>query len=231
MLLNWIYNTVKKIILLGNSVAAEIVAFLLSKINTVEVVAFTVSNSCLKEPEFLSKPIYPLENLSKICSPDEYQLVNAIGYSNVNKHREHLFQYAKAMGYTFLTYVHPQAAVLTENAIGEGVLIMPNVVIEPYATIGANTVIWSNAVIAHHAMVHENCWVAAGTVISGHASIGKNTFVGVNATIVDNSVVAEYNIIGANVLLSKNTNPHDVILARSGEKHRFASDDYAVHYL
>ncbi len=94
---------------------------------------------------------------------------------------------------------------------------------------GANSLIWANVTLAHHSSIAENCWLASGAVISGQAQVMRNSFIGVNATIVNKVVIAEYNIIGAGVLITKNTKASSVYLARSGEVHRFSSDDYVQY--
>ena len=51
-----------------------------------------------------------------------------------------------------------------------------------------------------------------------------------NATIVNDITVGEYNVVGAAALISKDTKPHTVHLARSGEPFRYSSDDYVKYF-
>lgn len=220
---------VDKIIILGNSIAAHIIYGILARDKSIEVVAFAVSARYIKEQEMFGKPVHAIENLVESYAPGSLKFINATGYKNLNQNRELLFRKVKELGYDFVTYIHQNATILTDD-IGEGVFIMPGVVIEPYAVIGNNTVIWSNSVIAHHASISENCWIASGCVVAGQSVIGRNTFLGVNSTVVNNIVVGDYNLIGAGALISKNTSPQDVFLARSGEKHRFDSHNYVTFY-
>jgi carbonic anhydrase/acetyltransferase-like protein (isoleucine patch superfamily) len=84
--------------------------------------------------------------------------------------------------------------------------------------------------LAHHSSIAEHCWIAAGTVISGQASVLRNSFIGVNATVVNEVTVGEYNIVGAGALITKDTKPHTVHLARSAEPFRYSSDDYVKYF-
>ena len=154
----------------------------------------------------------------------------AVGYNNLNRVRESLFLRLKDMGYAIETYIHPDACVYSRNPLGEGCVVLPMAVIEPYARVGANTIVWCNVTLAHHSQVDENCWIAAGTVVAGQARVSRNTFVGVNATIVNNVIVAEYNILGGAALISKNTKPNTVHLARSAEPFRYSSEDYVKFF-
>ena len=219
----------KKVIILGDAIGAQVMSKLLKQNPTIEIAAYAVNAQYHNKKEIDGTKVYPLENLLDHFPANQYQLVNGLGYSNVNRNREIIFHQAKEMGYQFLTYIDSKATALTQS-IGEGVFIMPGAVIEPYASIGANTVIWSNSTIAHHVIIEENCWIASGVVIAGGSKIKKNAFLGVNSTIVDKVTVYEANIIGAGALITKSTCVENVFLARSGEKHRFDSENYAKFF-
>jgi sugar O-acyltransferase (sialic acid O-acetyltransferase NeuD family) len=219
-----------KVIIIGNAITAQIMFSVLSKDSELDVVAFSAHERFITTDQLFDTKIIPFENLMNEYPPAEVKLINAIGYSNVNKNREKIFAEAKAQGYSFLTYLHPSVSHFSKE-LGEGVFIMPGAVIEPFSTIGDNSVIWSNVVIAHHSVIEEHCWIASGSVIAGEARVKRNSFLGINASIVNKITVGEYNIIGARSLITKNTNANSVYLARSGELHRFPSDVYAQHFL
>jgi acetyltransferase-like isoleucine patch superfamily enzyme len=52
----------------------------------------------------------------------------------------------------------------------------------------------------------------------------------VNATVVNEVTVGDYNIVGAGALITKDTKPHTVHLARSAEPFRYSSEDYVKHF-
>jgi len=220
----------KNIIIVGHTNAARIFFAILSKDPQINIAAFTVHEAFLDADQLFGVKLVAFETLSSRFSPDEYSIVNGVGYGNVNRNRELTYLAAKEAGYPLFTYVHPSATNLAEN-VGEGVFVMPGAVIEPYARLGANSVVCSNTTVAHDSIIEENCWLASGTVVSGGAHIKRNTFLGVNSTIVNNIIVEEYNIIGAQTLIAKNTAKNGVYLSRPGEPHRFASEDYARYYL
>lgn len=217
-----------QIILLGNSIAAQVLYSMIARDCRFEVVAFAVNEEFITEKQLYNLPVVPLEKLSEYYSPQEFQLVNAVGYSRVNRNREAIYFQAKEQGFSFVKYIHPSASVMSDD-LGEGVIVLAGSVLEPCSRVANNVVIWSNVVVAHHAIIHENCWLASGGVISGQAELCRNTFVGVNATIVNQVSVSQYNIIGAGALITKDTMEGDVILARSGEKHRVNSEKYAEY--
>ncbi len=222
----------KRIVLAGNSITADILYSYIRADGRYEVIGLTVDD------EFLSKgkgalegiPAVGLSQLQEGYPPDSCNILMAVGYNDINRGRESLFLRLKAMGYAMETYVHPDAFVHSEHPLGEGCVVLPSAVIEPHVRIGANTMIWCNVTLAHHSSVAENCWIATGTVLSGQAKVSRNSFVGVNATVVNEVTVGEYNIIGAAALITKDTKPNTVHLARSAEQLRYSSEDYVKYF-
>ncbi len=141
-----------------------------------------------------------------------------------------MFDRLKDMGYEIERYVHPDARVYTDRPIGEGSVVLPGAILEPHVTLGVNSMVWCNVTVAHHATVGDHCWLASGAVISGQARIGDHCFVGVNATIVNALSIGNKAIIGAGALITKDALPETVHLARSAEKIRFSSGDYAKFF-
>lgn len=216
----------KKVILAGNSITSEIIYNYLKLDKRYQVIGLTVDDEYLQAGRVGSLKQAPISQVDKIFPKDECSVIMAMGYSKINQNREKFFLHLKSRGYKMESYTHPDSLVFSHFDLGEGCVILPNSVIEPFVKIGANTMIWSNVTIAHHAEVAENCWLASGATISGMVKVKKNSFLGVNSTIVNNVTVGEYNIIGASTMISKNTKSNSVYLSRSGEKLRYGSSEY-----
>ncbi len=219
-----------RIILAGNAITAEILYSYLLGDSRYEVLGLTVDDEFVAQGSVEGLTAVGLSQVRETFPPQTCRVMMAAGYSNLNKVRESLFLRLKEMGYTVETYVHPDANVYSRHPLGEGCVVLPSAVIEPHARVGANTMIWCNVTLAHHSLVEENCWIAAGTVISGKAKVLRNSFVGVNATVVNEMTVGEYNIVGASAMISKDTKPHTVHLARSAEPFRCSSEDYVKYF-
>jgi len=220
----------KKIVLAGNSITADILYSYLRTDSRYEVVGLTVDDEFLSQGNIDGLTCVGLSKLKDTFGPDEHHIIMAIGYNNLNRARESFFSRLKEMGYSIEAYIHPDARVYTEHAIGEGCVILPNAVVEPHVKVGANTMVWCNVTLAHHSSVEENCWIATGTVLSGQAKVSKNSFVGVNATVVNEVTVGDHNIVGAAALITKDTKPNTVHLARSAEPFRYSADDYVKFF-
>lgn len=219
----------KKIVLAGNAISADIINAYLKQDSRYNVLAATVDDEYVEAGSVEGLPSVGLSRLKDSFPATDVSIIMAMGYGNLNQVRESMYHRLKEMGYTIETYIHPDAKVYSEHPVGEGSVILPNAVIEPHVRVGNNCAVWCNVTLAHHCIVEPNCWVASGAVVSGQATIKRNCFIGVNATIVNKVVVAEYNIIGGGALITKDTKPSTVHLARSGEEIRYSSQDYVKY--
>jgi sugar O-acyltransferase (sialic acid O-acetyltransferase NeuD family) len=220
----------KKIIIIGNSLSAEILHGYIKRDNRYKIIAFSVEADHIKEKNFCGLEVVDFDQLKRYNTSD-HKIVLAVGYSEQNKVRQKLFERVKQMGFEAETYIHPDARVYNNEKIGEGSVILANSVIEPCSTIGANTVVWANCTIGHHSIIGDNIWIASGTVVAGEAAVGDNSFIGVNCTISNKVKVGSFNIVGANTCIQKCTKDNEVYLSRSGEIHRFNAADYSKFLL
>lgn len=220
----------KKVVLAGNAVTAEILFDYLARDDRYQVIGTTVDDEFANQGGVAGLETIALSQLPGVHAPGDCSIIMAVGYNDINRTRETMFHSLKKMGYRIETYIHPDAKIYTRKPLGEGCVILPSAVLEPHVSVGENTLVWANVTLAHHSSVAENCWIASGAVISGQATVQRNTFIGVNATIVNNITVGEYNIIGAAALITKSTKAATVHLARSGEPLRYSSADYVKYF-
>lgn len=220
----------KKIILAGNAITADILNCYLAQDDRYQVMGLTVDDEFVSQGGIQGLDSIALSQLGNVYDPQQRSVIMAMGYNDINRSRESMFHRLKEMGFRIETYIHPDAKVYTQHTLGEGCVLLPSAVIEPHVRLGANSMVWANTTLAHHSCIAENCWIASGATISGQAEVGRNTFIGVNATIVNKVVVGEYCIIGADALITKNTKASSVHLARSGEELRYSSQDYVKYF-
>jgi sugar O-acyltransferase (sialic acid O-acetyltransferase NeuD family) len=220
----------KKLLLAGNATTAEILLDYLRSDPRYQVEGLVVDNEHLGPEGLGGNRLVSISEVVDAFSPHTHSVLMAMGYDNLNRGRESMFDRLKALGYNIETYIHPDAKIYTSMPIGEGSVVLPSAILEPFVSLGANTMVWSNVTLAHHSRVGDHCWVAAGSVVSGKASVMRNCFLGVNCTLVNAITVNEFNIVGAGALISRDTKPNSVHLCRSAEIHRFSSQDYAKHF-
>lgn len=220
----------KKILLAGNAITAEVLCAYLHRDSRYEVGGLTVDDEFTSQGGVSGYRTVGLSKATSAFSPKTYRVIMAIGYDNLNRTREAVFKRLKSIGYEIETYIHPHARVYTDHPVGEGSVILPGAVVEPRVRVGANTMLWSNVTLAHDSRVDNHCWVATGAVVSGQAKIRRNTFLGIGCTVVNAVTVEEFNVVGAAAMVSSDTVPYSVYLARSAERIRYSSEDYVKHF-
>jgi sugar O-acyltransferase (sialic acid O-acetyltransferase NeuD family) len=220
----------KKVLLAGNGITAEILSVYLRTDSRYEIGALVVGDEFVTQGGISGFTTVGLSEVVENFPPSTFRVIMAMGYNDLNRSREEMFNMLKEKGYVLETFIHPDAHVYTEIPLGEGCVVLPGAVIDPNVQLGANTMVWSNVTVAHHSKVGAHCWLATGSVVSGQARILENTFLGVNSTIVNEVTVGAFNIVGAAALITRDTKAHSVYLARSGEALRYSSEEYIQYF-
>lgn len=204
------------LVIFGNSELAEVACVYLQKDSEYNVVAFTVHAKYLDKTELLSLPIVPFENLATY-PPQNCKMFVAIGYRDLNRVRERVYNEAKKRGYDLIRYVNSKATHWGDIQIGDNCFIFEGNVIQPFVKIGNDVIIWSGNHIGHHAVIGDHCFIASHVVISGGVRIGSHCFIGVNATIRDHISIADGCIIGAGAIILKDTKPGEMYASHRTE--------------
>ena len=159
-------------------------------------------------------------------SPSKYEIFVSVGYSDMNKTREAIYNRIKKLGYKSPNIIHPNANLPNDLILGENCFIMNDVHIHPLVKIGNNNFIWSGSIISHHVKVGNNCWFTSGSSIAGRTKIGNNCFFGINATITNNISIGNNCFIGARSLVSKNLKNKSVVISPADIKHKLDSEQF-----
>ena len=214
----------QKILIYGNGKVAKILFQFLKKNFHVE--AFTVDEKLIKQKYIEGLPLVGFEKIHKKFDTNDYKMIIAVGYSQMNCIREQKYKEAKFKGYSFINYIHPSVEIHEKVKIGKNNIILDHVAIQPYASIGNSNFLWSNSVIGHGSAIRDYNWIASGAVISGDAIVKSKCFFGVNASIGHNVTIENENFIGANTLITKNTGKKNVFISQEGQKFRAESKQF-----
>lgn len=199
-------------IIYGTTDFAEKLYYLL-KVSGVEVDAFTVDRKYMTVETIEGIRVIPYEELKKKASGTEIYL--AIGYRNMNRNRENLYNEVKKDGFSVASYIHPTAVVSTD-CLGEGNLIFEHVVIGPYAKLGNCNICYPKSFIAHHTEVGNFNFFAISSSVAGNVTVKDRCFLGNNSYTKDGIVIADETLAGAGAYVSSDTRTGDcVVPARS----------------
>jgi len=190
-----------RLVLVGDSVFAQVAYEYFTHDSAYEVVAFSVEAAFRKQPTLFNLPVVPFETLAQDYAPTEHHVFAAVVFTQFNRLRTRLYQQAKLKGYALASYVSSEAHVWADCELGEHCFICEATVVQPYARIGPNVVLWSGNYVGHHARVGANCFTLPHAIICANAEVGENCIVGANATIGAGVTVAADQLIEAGALV------------------------------
>lgn len=218
----------KKIAIFGTSKIADIVYSAIREDcqSRLEVVAFCVDDEYYNEETKFSLPIYKYSQMKNRLSPEEVQLLVAVGYHRMNRFRLDKMAQIKKDGYSLASYVSSLADISSSAVVGENSIIMNNSTIGPFCEIGDGVCIYNNATVSHHSTVGDGCWVTSGTTIGGNCIIGNRTFLGIGSIIGHNITVGANNFIGAGSIITKSTEDDSVYAVPDTPKYRLDTDRF-----
>jgi len=172
---------------------------------------FCVDDAYYNATGHLGKKIIKYSDLLK--NKRDHAIFVGLGYKNLNKDREMIFNRVLNDGFNVLT-LSPRFKSNEVITIGRNCLVLAGAAIQPHASIGDNVFIWSGATVCHHAILSSHIWVTAGATISGNAFVGNNVFLGANSTIVAGIEIGRNCFIGAGALVSKSLPENSVVIRK-----------------
>jgi len=132
-----------------------------------KILGYKIIGNTDKIKELKTKELYAFVTVGQIKSPNS---------------RIELFQLLNKLKFIIPTIISPRAYIAKGVTIGDGTIIMHDVVINSDASIGKNCIINTKALIEHDVIIENNCHISTGAIINGGVVVKENTFVGSNAT-------------------------------------------------
>lgn len=206
-----------KLVIVGDSLFAEIALEYFSHDSPYEVVAFAVERSHRKRDELLGLPVVDFESLPQLYSTAEHAVYVALVYTQLNRLRARLAAASKELGYRLASYVSSNAFVWRNVEFGEHCFIFEENVVQPFVKVGNNVVLWSGNHIGHHSRIRDNCFISSHVVVSGSVDVGENSFLGVNSTLVNDITIGRDTWLGPDVTVTRDTAPGSFYRAARSE--------------
>lgn len=206
----------KPIIMIGVGDFAKLIKYYLENDGNRKVAAFSVDKAYIKEDSFEGLPVVAFESLEDVYSPDQYEVIVAVGARNMNNIRKSFFHKCKEKGFSVATYIHSTCVVSKDAEIGEGNIILEKCLISPFVKIGNCNLLWDNVVIPHNTTMGSFNTMAGYSALSGFDVVGNNCYIGKCAMVFDKVKLSDYTLVGAAAYVKKDTKEYDVIVpARS----------------
>ncbi len=192
----------KKIVIIGISLAAKQIFHLVTFHKLYEVVGFAVNKEYITSDSFLGLPVYDLECLNEKVS-GEFGVFVAIQWSHLNADRKKVFEQCCSLGYQLVNIISPTAVVRSEIT-GRNCLIDDFVVIKNDVVIEDNVCIKANAVIADYTHIESHVYIGLHAVVAGGVIIGEQSFVGMNASVLDTTKIGKKCIVSSGCTVKRN---------------------------
>lgn len=137
--------------------------------------------------------------------------LGVIGKKTMFEQRRMAYERIKNDGFVLLNYVDSSAIVNTDD-IGDGNIIMENVVVESHCKIGNGNIIWPNVVMPHHNTIGSFNNISPSVSFSGYSSVGNQCFIGNNACLNNHVHIFDKGLVGAGVFARNDLKPSDVLV-------------------
>ena len=100
--------------------------------------------------------------------------------------------------------IHPSAVIDSTVSIGNGTVVMANVVINADSKIGDGCIINTSSSIDHDCLINNYTHISPGVHVAGTVSVGECTWIGIGTSIKNNLYITSNCIIGAGAAVVKN---------------------------
>ena len=121
----------------------------------------------------------------------EAKLLIAIGDNVTRKN------ISQSISHEFAQAIHPSAQIDRLAQLGQGVQVMPSVVINRATTIGHHSIINSNATVEHDCTIGNFVHIAPGATICGGVTVGEGTLIGANAAVLPQCIIGQNVTVGS----------------------------------
>lgn len=134
--------------------------------------------------------------MGKYVSPESYFLIT-IGQIKTSETRVKFYNQLKTLNANLATIVSPRAHVSKHAKVGEGTVVLHDVLVNSNANVGVNCILNTKCLLEHDVTVGDHCHISTASVVNGGCQVEANCFVGSNAVLKQTVVVPEGTLIPA----------------------------------
>ncbi len=125
--------------------------------------------------------------------------------------RVKLFQLLQEMDFILPVIISPKAYVSKYAQIGDGTIVMHDVIVNANAKVGKNCIINNKVLIEHDAVVGDHCHIATGAIVNGEVNVGSESFIGSGVVTKQSVGIGSRCVIGAGAVIKTDVESNQVI--------------------
>ena len=214
----------EKIVIFGCTDFSELVGYYLERDSRYSLLGYTVDRKYVSTVQKSIRVVIPFEDLSQKLPDRDYRILLTVGYNSMNENRRQTAARIRAAGYNLASYISKEADVEAE-CMGEGTIILPGCVVQPFCRLGEGNLFESGCTISHHAVIGDYNFFAPAVALAGQVHIGSNCFLGNNCTVKNGVSISDRALIGAGAYVAHDVLADTVLVPeRSVELPRKSSD-------
>ena len=128
----------------------------------------------------------------------------------------------------FPSIVHPSADISPLSSLGDGCILMPNVIVGGNTQVGNFCILGNQSCIAHDSIMSAFASLGPGAITGGSVKIGLRGAVGIGAVVDSNIQIGDDCVLGSSSFLNKNLPKNKVAYGIPAKvvKNRSAGDPY-----
>lgn len=123
-----------------------------------------------------------------------------------------------AIGFVFVSAVHPSAILGAGTKVGEGSIVNAGVVTAYDSTIGRHVTVNLGATVGHDCVIGDYATVAPGVNITGHVAIGEGAEVQTNATLAPGVSIGAWAEVGPGAVVLRDVEDEAFVFGNPARK-------------
>lgn len=143
---------------------------------------------------------YPIiasdDEIGKFINDSNYFLIT-IGQIKTSEMRVRFYNQLKELNAKFATVISPRAYVSKHARVGEGTIVLHDVLVNANAEVGKNCILNTKCLIEHDVEVGDHCHISTASVVNGGCVVKMSSFIGSNAVLRQGLIVHEGTLIQA----------------------------------
>lgn len=125
-----------------------------------------------------------------------HTVINCLGYHDLGRRIE-VGEHLKSCN-VLRTFVSEQARLHPSSTVGNGAILLGDVVVERSCRIGEHSLLWGGSRVCHDSVVGRGVFMAAGAIVGGICIVGDESSIGFNSSMREKSTMPARTKVGAN---------------------------------